>query len=294
MVTRTVLVPVDGTPAGRRVVEAAFLAAQGNGGHVVGLFVIPRAGMLTAEAIASSRSSMGVASEDIRAALYEAEQEGGIAVQAARHSFHDVAEAAEAEILERPPNPGHLTASFKVIAATGPNTLAEQGRVFDLVVVRQPRDDADHSLRKTLRSVLFEAGRPILVAPDRPLPSLGKRLLIAWSRSALSARAAAISRNFFLGAEEVGILSVKDKSASGPTAYDLANYVGWHGIDATVIDAELGKKRLGEVMLEEADRFGADLLVMGAYSHSTFRESLTGGVTNYVLSHADLPIVMTH
>ena len=33
---------------------------------------------------------------------------------------------------------------------------------------------------------------------------------------------------------------------------------------------------------------------MGAYAQSPFRESLTGGATNHVLSHAELPVLMTH
>jgi nucleotide-binding universal stress UspA family protein len=63
---------------------------------------------------------------------------------------------------------------------------------------------------------------------------------------------------------------------------------------ASVLEADLGKQRLGDVFLREAARFGADLLVMGAYAQSPFRESLTGGVTNHVLSHAELPVLMTH
>ena len=118
--------------------------------------------------------------------------------------------------------------------------------------------------------------------------------MIAWNKSALSARAAAISRNFFEAAEEVAILSVASKGGAGPTAHDLSDYMAWHGLKARVIEADLGKERLGDVMLREAERFGADLLAMGAYSQSPFRESLTGGVTNYVLSQAELPVLMSH
>ncbi len=60
-----------------------------------------------------------------------------------------------------------------------------------------------------------------------------------------------------------------------------------------MIEADLDGLRLGEVFLREAERFKADLLVMGAYAQSPFRESLTGGVTNHVLSHAELPVLMT-
>ncbi len=294
MVMRTVLVQVDGSAQARRAVKAAFLAAGRDGGHVVGVCVVPQSKKLTAEAMLFSRATLNTPNPDVHAALARAEHQGGPEIEAARRCFEEVAKAMKAEILERPPNPGGLTACFRLAADGNAGSLAEQGRVFDLVVVRQPRDDPEHLLRESLRAVLFEAGRPILVAPDRELASLGSRPLIAWSRSALSARAAAISRNFFQDAQEVGILSVASKGGSGPTARDLADYIGWHGLNAAVIEAELGKKRLGDVLLEEAERFGADLLVMGAYSHSPFRETLTGGVTNYVLSHAELPLLMTH
>ena len=36
------------------------------------------------------------------------------------------------------------------------------------------------------------------------------------------------------------------------------------------------------------------MLVMGAYAHSPFREALLGGVTRYMLAHADLPVLMRH
>jgi len=33
---------------------------------------------------------------------------------------------------------------------------------------------------------------------------------------------------------------------------------------------------------------------MGAYRHSPLREFLLGGVTRYMLGHADLPVLMRH
>ena len=38
--------------------------------------------------------------------------------------------------------------------------------------------------------------------------------------------------------------------------------------------------------------FGADLLAMGAYSHSRLRQLILGGVTRHVLEHARLPVMM--
>lgn len=294
MAMTTVLVQVDSSSSGQSAVKAAFLAARKDGGHVVGVYVSPRSEQVTAETMALSRASIGMPGQDIQTALYNAERQGGPEAQAARRCFEDIAGTMGADILERPPNPGHLTACFAILEESGPDSFAEQGRIFDLVVVRQPRNDQDHRLRKTLRSVLFHAGRPVLVAPEASPATLGSRLLIAWNKSALSARAAAISRNFFKGVEEVGILTVASKGGAGPTAHDLSDYLAWHGLKARVIEADLGKDRIGDVMLREAERFGADLLVMGAYSLSPFRESLTGGVTDYVLNKAELPVLMSH
>lgn len=294
MVMTTVMVLVENGPQGRCALQAAFLAASREGGHVVGIYPVPPSERLTPETMHFSRASLGIPGEDVRAILDRAEHKGGAGVEAGRLLFEEVAAEINAPILEKPPNPGYLTAYFKTLPAGRPDEVAEQGRVFDLVVVRQPRDDPNHRVRKFLRAVLFQAGRPILVVPPNKISTLGQRPLIAWDGSALSARAAAIARNFFRGAREVGILSVRTKDWSGPTAQDLGDYVAWHNISPTVIEVDRENRRLGDAFLSEAVRFNADLLVMGAYSQSPFRESLTGGVTNHVLSNADIPVLMTH
>ena len=38
--------------------------------------------------------------------------------------------------------------------------------------------------------------------------------------------------------------------------------------------------------------FGADLLCMGAYSHSRLRQLILGGVTRHVLENAEIPVLM--
>ncbi len=290
----TVMVLVESIPDGHYALEAAFMAARKDGGHVVGIYPVPPSERLTPDTMQMSRAMLGMPGTDVMEMLDRAEHKGGAGVDAARIAFEKTAEKMHAKIQERPPNPGYQTAFFRAVSEGGPTAVAEQGRVFDLVVVRQPRDDPTNWLRKMLRAVLFQAGRPALVVPTSDIATLGKRPLIAWNGSALSARSAAIARNFFSGAREVGILSVVEKDWSGPTAQDLADYIAWHDISATVIEVDVSGRRLGDVFLGEAEKFEADLLVMGAYSQSPFRESLTGGVTNHVLSHAKLPVLLTH
>jgi nucleotide-binding universal stress UspA family protein len=51
---------------------------------------------------------------------------------------------------------------------------------------------------------------------------------------------------------------------------------------------------VGPVILSYAQDLKADLLVMGAYGHSRWREIVLGGVTHHVLSEMDLPVLMAH
>ena len=47
-------------------------------------------------------------------------------------------------------------------------------------------------------------------------------------------------------------------------------------------------------MLAAVDEAAADLLVMGAYSHSRWREMIIGGVTRHAVQKTSVPIFMSH
>jgi nucleotide-binding universal stress UspA family protein len=51
---------------------------------------------------------------------------------------------------------------------------------------------------------------------------------------------------------------------------------------------------VGATLLKLARAEQADLLVMGAYSHSPITEAMLGGVTRHILAQADLPVLMVH
>ena len=57
---------------------------------------------------------------------------------------------------------------------------------------------------------------------------------------------------------------------------------------------QIGSEPFGQTLLNTAHQLGADMLVMGAYAHSPLRELILGGVTRYMLEHADLPVLMRH
>ncbi len=293
MAVKTILVPILDARSGRGAVSAAFLVAQPFNAHVVGLDV--GFSDTTAENIMHSRAALGMAGKEMQEFLLDrVDHSASQGARDRRAMFEGLAREMHAETTDRPALYENVTATFATLRG-GADAVARKGHFFDLVVVTQPKSDPDHKYREIVRAVLFGSGRPVLVVREDPPQTIGERLLIAWSESPLAARAAAISRQHFLRAKEVCVLSVIDRRRASSSSQNLADYLAWHGItSATVREAELGEWRLGDIILQEVNAFSADLLVMGAYSQSPFRESLTGGVTNHILSHTEVPVLMTH
>lgn len=52
--------------------------------------------------------------------------------------------------------------------------------------------------------------------------------------------------------------------------------------------------RVGNTLLSRAADYGSDLIVMGGYGHSKFREMLLGGVTRSMLEQMTVPVLMSH
>jgi nucleotide-binding universal stress UspA family protein len=62
------------------------------------------------------------------------------------------------------------------------------------------------------------------------------------------------------------------------------------GLDAAGIQVLQG--RPADVILEEAARLGADLIVLGSHNHTAAGEALLGSVAHRVLQKADVPVLL--
>jgi nucleotide-binding universal stress UspA family protein len=69
----------------------------------------------------------------------------------------------------------------------------------------------------------------------------------------------------------------------------------WHDIaaQAVVVEPAPGES-VAAALLRAAASLDTDLLVMGGYGHSRWRELLLGGVTRHVFEHAKFPVLMAH
>jgi nucleotide-binding universal stress UspA family protein len=95
-------------------------------------------------------------------------------------------------------------------------------------------------------------------------------------------------------ADSVTIFAGAAHSDRRPPAGKLVEYLGWHGVEATVRAFEAHDPGVGETLLAQARDAGVNLLVVGGYSRSRLRELILGGVTGHLLATADIPVFMVH
>jgi nucleotide-binding universal stress UspA family protein len=74
---------------------------------------------------------------------------------------------------------------------------------------------------------------------------------------------------------------------------DIARHLDRHGVRVEIRHVT-GWSDPAEALLNETQKAAADLIVMGGYGHSRFREWILGGMTRDVLSLANVPVLLAH
>ncbi|HJV87734.1 MAG TPA: universal stress protein [Noviherbaspirillum sp.] len=174
-----------------------------------------------------------------------------------------------------------------------------RARYSDLVVIGQ-FDPDEHSpvvMPDFPEFVVLNSGRPVLIVPHAGrLDVPGRRIVVAWDASISATRALVNALPMLKRAQAVDV-AVFNPDAGGTShgeqpGADIALYLARHGVRVNVIP-QWAETDIGEALLSLAADIGADLLVMGGYGHSRFRELLLGGVTRTVLQSMTIPVLMS-
>ncbi|UFN49877.1 universal stress protein [Roseomonas sp. OT10] len=290
MAYRRILLPLTGTSAGEAALATALMIARIWHSHVHCLHVR-----------VDARDVAPLAGEGLSGAMIEemmaaTERESGDRAARVRALFDrfvdgkDVVIADNAETANK--SEAQATMSFESVAGREEDLVAQRSRLYDMAVVPHPEAGEDVSSSDALHAVLFDSGRPVLIAPREAPKTIGIRVCCAWNGSAESAAAIAAALPWLHHAEAVQVLYSGDYQRRGPAFNGILAYLRWHNITAEAREFKPVTKEVGAGLLGGARDFGADLLCMGAYSHSRLRQLILGGVTRHVLENAELPVLM--
>ncbi len=174
-----------------------------------------------------------------------------------------------------------------------------RARYSDLVVLPRPYgNDRGPEDEAAIEAALFAGRAPVLVIPDGGLAqNFGRQIVIAWNQSAEAMVAVRRALPLLCDAERVHI-AIIDPSTRGAEASEpgagLCRLLSRHGVRAEVAVLARTLPRVSDMICRHAREVGADMVVMGAYGHSRFREAILGGTTRNMLQMATLPVFMAH
>ena len=278
MTIQTLLVHLAPDPHCNGRIDAAVTMAKTMNAHLIALYVATPVHMPAgAEGRGASAAYLHEATENarnaaagIREALDKAAGEAGISYE---WSY------GEADHLEE---------------------LLEEVHHVDLTVLNQVSFDRfeDRLMFQLPEKLVMGAGGPVLVLPkggDGIDFTTINRVLIAWTYSKEAIRAVRDSLEILHQANRVDVIACGDprKQDEDAPAKAIIDYLARHGVKAEPYTHPT-KGHAGEEILEVADYLESDLIVMGAYGHTSLLDKLFGSASRYVIGHSEIPVFMSH
>ena len=275
---RNILVPVEDHSRIESVLTTAALVGETFGSFIQGVPLAP------------DISDIVIADISIGATVFDARARDVLSDKAQR-------QFGQAMVNHAVPPFGGGTSGFSQAwsqTITSDSALGPYARIFDLIVVGKPGSGNRDPRQATFESVLFESGRPLLIAPPTLPRVLGETILIAWNRSSETARTLHFALPLLRRAKRIVIQTLEIYSVPGPSGEQLAQALARDDIAAEAVTIEGKSPQEGSAILAKATEIGADLVIKGGYTQSRLRQMIFGGATSHVLAHSELPVFMAH
>jgi nucleotide-binding universal stress UspA family protein len=271
-----IVVYVDSAEATTARVEFAVALAKDHGAHLLGIAFAPTT------LLPLYGADVGLA--DMSEVLEGVKAQGEMALQA----FKARAEAEGVSV------EGRL---MQGMSEQLPLDFACTARHVDLAIIGQPRDgDPLIGQYALVERCLFASGRPVIIVPaGAEKIEVAGTVVAAWDGSAEAARAFNDALTFLKRPKRVVLLvGVPEEGSEPPGVDDMVTHLKRRGVAAEMIRFSTGKDDIGKTILAKATELKADMVVMGAFHHSRWREFILGGVTLTMLEEATIPLFMAH
>ena len=175
--------------------------------------------------------------------------------------------------------------------------VAEEARSADLILTRLSTPDLlDRTRAVSTGSLVMQAGRPVLVAPDEISSLKLDQILVAWKDTREARRAVADALPLLQKAAKVMVVEIASEADHAAAQIHVEQVAAWlqrHGVAAVAMASLVvgdDAARLSELALEH----DADLIVAGAYGHTRLQEWAFGGVTRDLLTRKDRCVLLSH
>ena len=283
-----ILAPVTGVKGDHITLATAFEAAKPFAAHVEVLFICrdPR------EAVPYSDMPLppGVVQDIVDCAQEQRKK----ASEIARKHLHAAATEFGVTVVESPAPLNTVTASYREAIGDLATILAEAAILSDLVVIPPVVKGYNGDNHDALVRVLIKAGRPVLLCAGKKPAQLGRNVAIGWDGHDAAAKALVAAAPILENAEAIELISVGELRSGNGRLSEAREYLALHDIRCAERFVQRNSHSSADALLDKASSDGCDLLVVGGYGHSRLMESVFGGVTEDIISHPTLPVLMVH
>ncbi|HRK70308.1 MAG TPA: universal stress protein [Micropepsaceae bacterium] len=205
---------------------------------------------------------------------------------------HEKAEAERKEFLTAC-STAHVTGSVILIEGQPVEEVRAAAIAHDAIVIGRDTDfhgdSGDGTPARAVGRILKGLPRPLFVTTEGA--HLPKRALIAYDGSNQASHA--LQLFVLMGLAEglqLHLVSVHPEAGHAEKTLKSAQaYLHLHGLSVTAHPVISGGDPSDEI-LTRTSVTGADLLVMGAYGHRGWRETILGSCTSRLLAHARVPM----
>ena len=276
MAIKNLLVAYNGTDSSNAALDAALHMRDKYDAHLTGL--------LAREMESSNQAANAWIPKDVQDMVRAAHEKEAEAVH--QQFVERTKAAADQDKIHWISKRGHADA-----------TVAKYARLYDLAIVGRydaVLDSDDTALHPD--KITMISGRPVLLVPrDYDISTFNEHAVVAWDGKRASARALADAMQILETKSLVTVITVTDGSAeTNLPQMDIETALVRHGVETEFVKLQKDGRSVGDCVLEFLEERQPKLLVMGAYEHSKFRQSIVGGVTNKVLKKAAIPILISH
>jgi len=180
-----------------------------------------------------------------------------------------------------------------------PDAIARRAMVCDICLVTPELQAVGSVFSPAIHGVLFRSPIAVILNGVQNKAAIKpERVFVAWNAGLPSARAVQQAMPLLRQTQEVTIgifdpVMTELRDGENPGS-DLAIWLSRHGCNVQVQQYPSGGKEIGDCIVERAKETGADLVVMGAYGHSRFREGIFGGTTRTLIEQQELAVLLAH
>jgi nucleotide-binding universal stress UspA family protein len=279
MPLKSIAVFVEPTPSGEARLAFAARLAHRHGAHLIGIFMAPAlvAGS-AAESFVMGRGAVREVIAQHRAKEFER-------IELAKRTLAAVCSRED------------ISFEYRCLSQDDfSDNVALNSLHSDMVIACTGRGGA-MPVQWSAEALLMATGVPFILVPESWGSSAIEHVVLAWNASREARRAITDALPLLVEAKSVTILIVdpeKNPRLGEEPGADIAHYLSRHGVNVLVKQTSSQGRPVARTILEYAREHGADLVVIGAYSHARTTEMLVGGVTRSLLRDAAVPLLIAH